>query len=149
MALVEDKYFASNTVSFTGLTGSYVYVCYIAGGAAGAGDMTILFNNSVLPTSYYREEILADGAVMTSEYANDNSIGAMTAAGVHTWEVTIGGDHYSNNMSYHVRQMANIGAAIKERLLTGTSGAAAITKITFTSDVNFVGRAILYRLAPR
>ena len=149
MSLVEDKNFSGSSCTFSGLTGNYIYVAYVAGAPAGAGGMTIRINNNSLATNYWRDEIYGSDVAVTGARANDNSIGSMSAAGVHVWEVTIGGDLYTNNVTYHVRNMDDNGANTNLRLLTGIFGAVAVTSIGFFSDVAFNGRAMLYRLAPR
>jgi len=148
LAMVEDKNFSGNAVTFSGLTGNYIYVCYLAGSTAGAGDMTIKINNNVLATNYWRGEMLEDDIALSGERANDNSIGAIPVAGNHVWEVVIGGDVYANNVTYKVRQQG-LGADTITRVLSGNFGAVAITSIGFVCSVGFAGRAILYRIGQR
>jgi len=153
MTLVSQKAFASNAVTFSGLSGDYRYVLHLSMTVVDASSAAIEINADTTVTHYYGELLVADAAVVFCLRVNNNLIAAMDPG-------TPAGDYYCvadiTRGNGYAAYMANSGgpstSSIAFRNLVGFKTDATITEITSikilkSSGTSVTGTATLYKLA--
>lgn len=140
--------FASNEVTFSGLSGNYNYRLILQITSNAAGGANIELNGDTTATNYYTQYLSFTGAAVSTGVVNANSC-LHTENGGGYWTIDIGIDN-SSHPCFHTKGNVSIAAAIVQEYF-GARTASASTEITSikviqSGGVTITGNAKLYRI---
>ena len=147
---VATQNFAANTITFSGLSGTYLYDILVEatnGGGAGPA-ISIYANGDTTITNYYRQLIRANNATITTTRANQAVLCAGNASDKTYVKIQCFRDTNSGFFCAQAVSNQAQGASLNNDtgIVCSTADIAAnISSLTISADNPLTGKATLYR----